>query len=453
MNRVLTVIAAAALVMGACACNDNLKTGTVDLTIPEDPVEPVNASFRHPGAYVNADDIARVKAAVTTADPNDPVYASWLQFCSSPLSSATVAPNVLETVVRGDPKGTGVSSENYITCAEQAATAFQQALRWQISGDTKYAEASRSILNAWAAGCKKITSNDANQMLLAGFQGHTFANAAELLRSYEGWTASEQKKFGDWLKNIWYAKNYEFLSTHGGSNTCNLHYWSNWEFANMASMLAIGIYLEDQEMISFVNNEFMNGKGSGCVKNYVPFDPVADPSGKSAFIAQNMESGRDQGHGTLTVSISAEICRMAQNTGLDFWSAYDDRILAAYEYTAKFNVKVNGSFVTTNMPFTRYEYCTGCSCKDHNHGAVHTTVSSDGRGKERPCWDLIYAHYAKEAGYPANKTYYTKLFAEQLRYTDGKLTGDGGAGVSRYGTTSAAYDQIGWGTMLFYRGE
>ena len=453
MNRVLTVIAAAALVMGACACNDNLKPGTVDLTIPEEPVEPVTVTFKHPGAYVNTEDIARVKAAVAQADPNDPVYACWLQFCNSPWSNANVAPNVLETVVRGDPKGTGVSSENYILCDEQAATAFQQALRWQISGEVKYAEASRSILNAWASGCKKITANDSNVYLLAGFQGYTFANAADLLRGYEGWTANEQKKFGDWLRSVWYAKNYEFISTHGGSSTCDLHYWSNWEFANMASILAIGIYLEDQDMINFVNGEFMKGKGSGCVKNYVPFDPIPDPSGKSALIAQNMESGRDQGHSTLTVSISAEICRMAQNVGLDFWSAYEDRILATYEYVAKYNVKVNGSFITTNMPFTRYEYCTGCSCKNHNHGAIHTAISSDGRGKERAGWDLIYAHYAKEANYPANKTYYTKLFAEQLRYTDGKLTGDCGAGVSRYGSTSAAYDQIGWGTMLFYQGE
>ena len=46
-----------------------------------------------------------------------------------------------------------------------------------------------------------------------------------------------------------------------------------------------------------------------------------------------------------------------------------------------------------------------------------------------------------------------KLFADQLRYTNGVLTGDGGSGDSRYGNTSAAFDQIGWGTMMFYRGE
>ena len=454
MNKIVTAIAAAALVLGAGACNKNLQHGVTDLTLPEETVDPVQVTFNHPTAYVSGTDIARVKAAVAAADATDPVYVSWLQLCNSPWAQATIVPDVLETVVRGDPTGTGVPAENYIVCDQQAAAAFQLALRWQISGEAQYAEAARAILNAWAAGCKKITSNDANQMLLAGFQGHAFANAGELLRSYEGWTAAEQKTYGEWLKSLWYAKNYEFVSTHGGSNTCNLHYWTNWEFANLASILAIGVFLEDEDMVNFVNKEYLTGKGSGAIKNFVPYTPVADPSGLSAAIAQHMESGRDQGHGTLDISIGAELCRMAQNVGLDFWSAEGDRFLAAAEYTAKYNVKPDGSYITTSMPFTRYEYCpSGCGCSDHKHSATHTAVSSDGRGTIRPCWDLLYAHYAKEANYSADKVYYTKLFAQQLRYTGGALTGDGGAGDTRYGNNSSAYDQLGWGTLLFYQGE
>ncbi len=217
--------------------------------------------------------------------------------------------------------------------------------------------------------------------------------------------------------------------------------------------MAIGIYLEDQEMVNYVNKQFLSGKGSGAVKHLVPYDPIADPSGKSAFIAQCMESGRDQGHATLCVAETAELCRMAQNVGLDFWGAENNRVLAFFEYEAKYNVKQNGTFITTSMPFTEYKYCVDCSCSNHSHGATHTAVSADGRGKERPGWDLIYAHYIKEKKLPANTCYYTKLFAEQLRYRSGKLTGDCGAGDSRYGSSNSAFDQIGWGTLLFYQGE
>lgn len=467
MSRIfLSSLAALALFAGACACNSQLTQGEVDLTPVEKPGDedgkeegngggtPATITFNHPSAYVNGSDIARAKAAVAAADASDPVYAAWKEFCKSPWAQETIKPSALETIVRGDPKGTGVESENYILCDQQAASAFQLALRWKISGDAKYAEASRAILNEWARVAKTITANDNNQYLLAGFQGHAFANAAELLRDYEGWTDSEQTVFKKWLKDLWYAKNYWFIDTHGGSGVCNLHYWSNWELANLASILAIGIYLEDKDMIEFVDRQYHRGAGSGALKNIVPFDPVADPSGKSFAIAQSMESGRDQGHGTLVASMSAELCRMAQNVGLDFWEADNYRILAMFEYTAKYNVKQNGKFVATSMPFTEYKYCPpGCGCSNQSHGATHTVVSSDGRGTERPCWELIYAYYVKEKKLPANYAYYSKMFADQLRYTGGTLTGDGGAGTSRYGSTSGAFDQLGWGTLLFYQGE
>lgn len=425
--------------------------------IPPEPekkeMEIVDVTFSHPGAYVNADDISRVKAAVEKADASDPVFASWQKLVSSSFTRKTYNPNPQEILVRGDPKGTGVSSENYIVADQDAAAAFQLALCWKVTDDNEYAATAVKILDSWAAKCKKITANDNNQYLLAGFQGYTFANAAELLRDYQGWQSTNQDKFKQWLKTVWYEKNKWFLDNHGGANNCALHYWSNWELANLASIMAIGIYLEDEQMASYVNHLFHHGDGSGALRNMVPYDPVKDPDGKSDMIAQSMESGRDQGHATLVVSMCAELCRMAQNVGLDFWGAENNKVLAMCEYTAKYNVRPEGFYITTTMPFTTYKYCVDCSCKDHNHGATHTSVSDKSRGTLRPCWDLIYAHYVKEAGLPAKNAYYTKLFADQLRFTDGVLTGDGGAGDSRYGTSSGAYDQLGWGTLLFYRGN
>lgn len=454
----LSIIVMAVVLSGTAACNDNLRQGTIDLGIDDEVDDPKQEekmptiTLSHPCAYVNSNDISRVKAAVTKADASDPVFVSWQKLISGPYTQKTYKPNPQETLVRGDPKGTGVSSENYIVADQDAAAAFQLALCWKVSGDNAYASAAINVLNSWAAKCKKITANDNNQYLLAGFQGHTFANAAELLRDCPEWSASDQDKFKKWLKDVWYAKSYWFVENHGGANTCPLHYWSNWELANLASLLAIGIYTDDKAAIEYVYERFHKGEGSGCVNNMIPYNPIKDPDGKSNLIAQSMESGRDQGHATLVVSICAELCRMAQNVGLDFWEAEDNKVLAMCEYTAKYNVKPNGFYIATSMPFTTYKYCVDCSCKDHNHGATHTTISDNGRGTVRPCWDLIYAHYVKEAGLPANYAYYTKLFADQLRYTSGVLTGDGGAGDSRYGSASGAYDQLGWGTLLFYQG-
>ena len=455
----LSIVAALSVMTCAASCSGNLKEGTVDLTPPEKPGEteefeyPSEYALNHPCALVTSADIDRVKNQVALASPSDPVYVSYTNFCKSPYSQSGYTATPVQIIIRGDATGIGEGKENYITISKDASAAYQLALRWKITGDTKYADDAVRILNSWADVCTKIDANDNNQYLCAGFQGYTLGNAAELLRDYEGWNSTDQNDFKSWLRTVWIAKNEWFIDTHGGSSTCNLHYWSNWELANLASMLAIGIYLEDHALITKVYRNFREGAGSGCINNIVPYDPVADPDGHG-MLAQSMESGRDQGHGTLVASMSAELCQMAWNIGLDFWGMEDNKMLAMFEYTAKYNVKPNGTYICTSMPFTHYSYCPPtCGCSNKSHGAEHEVVSDSGRGTIRPCWDLIYAHYRHAAKIDADKLYYVKLFADQLRYTDGVLAGDGGSGDSRYGSNSSAFDQIGWGTMMYYRGE
>lgn len=407
----------------------------------------------HPCALVSSSDLERVRAAVAAADEADPVYAAYKSFCNNTYAQSSRTANPVATIVRGDVTGTGVEKENYMNIARDAVAAFQLALRWQITGDTSCADAAVGILNAWADVCTQINANDNNQYLCAGFQGHALGNAAELLRDYEGWAAADQDDFKTWLRNVWIAKNEWFIDTHGGPNNCSLHYWSNWELANLASMLAIGIYLEDTDLINKVYVNFSEGAGSGCIDNMIPYEPVPDPDGYG-MLAQSMESGRDQGHGTLVASICAELCQMAWNIGLDFWGMKGSKVLSMCEYTAKYNVKPDGKYICTTMPFTPYSYCpSGCGCANHSHGQEHTVVSETGRGTVRPCWDLIYSHYRHIRNESADNLHYVKLFADQLRSNGGVLTGDGGPGDSRYGTNSGAFDQLGWGTMLFYRGE
>ena len=273
----------------------------------EEFVYPTTYEFNHPCAFVSQTEIDRVKAAVEAADPNDPVYVSWQQLCSNQFAQSTYTASPVETLVRGDATGTGVSGENYINACRDAAAAFQLGLRYLISGDTDCANAAVKILNDWADVCTQITANDNNQYLLAGFQGYQFANAAELLRDYDGWDEQDQNDFRNWLLTVWYEKNKWFMDTHGGDGVCNLHYWSNWELANMASILAIGIYTENPEMVTYVYRQFREGEGSGALHNMIPYDPVEDPSGNTALIAQCMESGRDQGHATLVSSMCAEL--------------------------------------------------------------------------------------------------------------------------------------------------
>ena len=105
-----------------------------------------------------------------------------------------------------------------------------------------------------------------NEKVVAGY---TFANAAEIMQTYEGWSANDIADFKTWIVNVFASKNKDFLDNHQGTNNCSLHYWSNWDLVNMCSYLAIGILTENNDMVNFVVNYFYSGVGNGCISNLI----------------------------------------------------------------------------------------------------------------------------------------------------------------------------------------
>ena len=463
-KKCLRIAGLAALVLLPTSCREN-DFGSVDLTIPETPTTPdVNATytFNHPCAMYTAADFARVKAEL---DGNKiaEVAQAFAALKSSPYSSLTRMPEPQELIVRGDPKGTGIDKENYTYAMRDAAAAYQTALIWKLSGDEAYAKKSIEIMNAWALKCKKITSNDANQVLAAGAQGYTFACAAEMMLGYSGWNAGDVAKFKQWMLDVFAPKNKDFLE-HKDANTCAKHYWSNWDLVNMCSYMAIGILTENSDMVNYVVNYFYKGAGNGCINYLTTGDFLQDPLGSGEMLAQDQESGRDQGHAQMSAMVTANLAQMAyslyeQNklnadaAKLDFFAANDNALLKLGEYVALSNLR-NGSdnankegqwlVSAANMPFNKLEYCVGCSCRDKNHSAVHTSLADDtGRGSVRPGWEIFYNHYAKVKGLSSGFIY-VKQMADKMRP-------ECGPGDSRYGNNSGAFDQLGWSTLMLYR--
>lgn len=465
MNKKRFIIAGlAALMLLPTSCRENVF-GTVDLTMPETPTDPdVSATytFNHPCAMYTADDFARVKAELE-GNTLPEVTQAFAALKSSPYSSLSRQPEPQEQIVRGDPKGTGLDKENYAYAMRDAAAAYQTALIWKLSGDEAYAQKSIEVLNAWSAKCKRIASNDANQMLAAGAQGYTFACAGEIMLGYDGWQADDVAKFKQWMLDVFASKNKSFLE-HKDPNTCAKHAWSNWDLVNMCSYLAIGILTESSDMVNYVVNYFYKGEGNGCIKNLINGDFLPDPLGSGELLAQDQESGRDQGHAQMSAVVTANLAQMAyslyeQNklnadaAKLDFFAANDNALLKLGEYVALSNLRngtdnanKNGQWMVAaaNMPFNRLEYCVDCTCRDKNHSAIHTVLADDsGRGGVRPGWEIYYNHYAKVKGLTSGFLY-VKQMADKMRPECGP--GDG-----RYGSNSGAFDQLGWGTLMMYR--
>ena len=457
-KNIMLVFGLAALSALQTSCREN-EWGTVDLDIPEETYVPVAANYtfgNHCAMFTDAD-FARVKAALNNGSAAQAVKDEFQNLKNSNYTLLTYKATPQTKIVRGDATGTGFSGENYGYAMRDAAAAYQMGLLWQLTGDDRYASKAVEILNAWATTCTEITSNDANQVLAAGAQGATFANAAGMVYDYSGWSTSKREEFKGWIVKVFASKNKNFLDTHTGSNVCAEHYWSNWDLVNMASYFSIGVLTENSEMVNYVVNYFYQGVGNGCISRLIR-GTHSDPLGNGEVICQNQESGRDQGHSSMSVAVTANLAQMAWSLyqsnpsvkELDFFSAKDNAIMKMGEYVALFNLRngtdnknANGSWLVTvdKMPFEKFVYCVNCSCRDKNHGATHTQASEEGRGTIRPGWEILLSHYKSVNGHK-----YIEQMANKIR-----PEGGAGEGLNRYGDNSGAFDQLGWCTLMLYQ--
>jgi hypothetical protein len=332
---------------------------------------------------------------------------------------------------------------NYTNLMYDAASAYQLALRWKISGNDAYATTAVNILNSWVKNCTGYIVNksgsfiDPNECLIA-IQIHQLANAGEILRTSDKWATADFEAFKKWMVDVFYKHASRFLQSH--NNTCETHYWLNWDLAQMTAVLSIGILTDDKSKINEAIKYFKLGIGAGNIKKAVPFTHK-DPDSNET-LGQCQESGRDQGHATLCVALLGAFLQMADNIGVDLVTYDNARAIAMCEYVGKYNIGnvQNGTsmsgfvYANYNLPYTTYENC---------EGVVQTTLSAEGRGTVRPGWELIH-RLAQKAEIP---DIYTKMWVDKMREYAPLHYSDGGQGD--YGPNSGGYDQMGYGTLMF----
>jgi hypothetical protein len=363
-------------------------------------------AFIHPGMLHTDADFMRMKANYQV----DPWLGSWNRLIANPRSQTTWNPRPVGQVIRG---GTG---ENYGQFFPDVAAAYQSALRWKITGDTAYANQSIRILNGWSYTMTNLTGN-ADRFLAAGIYGYEFANAAEIMRTYSGWSAADQTQFKNYLLNVFYPLQNSFLTNH--NDACIDNYWANWDLCNVAGMAAIGIFCDDRAKYNQALNYFKTGAGEGSINRSIPFIYTGTPT-----LGQGEEEGRDQGHSGLDVSLWGAVCQQFYNQGDDMWGYNANRVLAACEYFAKYNA--GGT-----VPFTTFTWGSGQNCAQNSQ----TVISSASRGDIRPSWDIIYNHYQVLKGISSPNS---AAYAASIRP-------EGGGGD--YGTTSGGFDQLGYTTL------
>lgn len=414
--------------------------------------------FTHPCALYTSADFERVARSLENGSAPAAVQQEFqaLKDCRYTNGDYGKVKHATVEIVRGDPKGTIEGTENYATAMRDAASAFQFGLLWNLTKDEEYAKRGVLILNDWAETCERVTANDPNYYLAAGCQGFTFALAGELLRGYTEWTETEQASFRQWMIDVFATVNLDFLTRHC-STTCGAgHYWSNWDLVNMCSYFQIGILCENKEMIEYICNYFLrNGNGNGNLAHLMTASHT-DPLGTGEILYQMQESGRDQGHATMAIAVTVQLCQAAKAlyqsnpliTDLDFFGAKDNAVLHGAEYIALTNLRQgskndnsDGAWLINvdQIPFTTVgPWCKGGDNHEASH--EHTVFDSEGRGTARTNWEMVVAHY-KGKGLPC---LYSETFAQKMRP-------ECGSGDDRYGQNSGAFDQVGWSTLMLYQ--
>ncbi|MDM0055379.1 LamG-like jellyroll fold domain-containing protein [Variovorax fucosicus] len=359
--------------------------------------------FTHPGLLHTEADFERMRVKVGAGA--QPWLSGWTALTSNGRAQLGASPRPLATVIRGG------DDSNFAQMYIDIARAYQLALRWKVSQDTRYADLAVVFLNAWSSTLTAINGN-ADRFLAAGIYGYQFANAAEIMRSYTGWAAGDLARFQNMMLTVFYPLNHSFLVNHNGSVITN--YWANWDQCALASMLAIGVLCDRQDIYDEALGYYKTGQGNGAGLQAVYH---VHPG----YLGQWQESGRDQGHCTLGIGLAGAFCEMAWNQGDDVYGYENNRFLAGAEYVAKSNL-LDGSGAFYTVPFFT----------NVNRQGTQSVLSNAGQGHRRVVWESVHNHYANRLGIA---TPYTALQVAQMR-----PEGDGGNG-----------DQLGFGTLTFTR--
>lgn len=262
----------------------------------------------HPGILQTRADLEFMKARINAGE--EPWKSSWNVWLMSPGASLDFEPKPFVHVTRG---AYAAGEQGGVELSESARVANNHVMQWYVTGNEAHARKVIEILDAWSATLADFFENDA--MLLAGWTGGEFCNAAEILRStYPGWRAESQQQFKRMLLTVYVPLLRAFYPEANG----------NWDAAIMYTLLAIGVFCEDRELMEAVYRHYRVGLGNSGITRYIY------PSG------QCEESCRDQGHTQLGLSYLVNVCAIAWNQGVDLFAEADNRLALGMEYTARY---------------------------------------------------------------------------------------------------------------------
>ena len=325
--------------------------------------------FVHPGVLHSKEDLERMKAKVSAkAQPwlggfdvlASSKYASADYRLRGPVTNCTIGGGKGQYEIRDD-----------------SSAAYCNALMWYIIGEKAHLQKAKQIINAWSGTMQTFDRKD---NLSAGMSAQKFATAGEILRYTKGadWSEADilacEKMFRELLLPA-------ILPTRAGNQGALC----------LTGEICIGVFCNDRKIVDHALETYLG--------NYRETDPRRRTVSLRSYVFDNGQSGeayRDQPHPQGGIAHLAEICQTAEIQGIGLWGAYDNLLLKAFEYIAKYNLG-------EEVPFEPYT---------DGMGQRRNSISESGRGRFSPIYEMVAA-YGTRRGLDVT---YTRQVTAHLKY-------------------------------------
>jgi hypothetical protein len=411
----IAVLLAVLLDVGGCGSSGSATGQSPPDGGPGDEGGPPSP-FVHPGVLTTRAQLDFVKNNLGS----DPWKTAFAAAQASPLTAPAYAPATPKSVILCGSQSSG--PDGALCKAEQSDSqaAYANAILWVLSGDATYAERAIQIMNAWSA---VFTSHGAlrdpaasNQYVQSGWTGSNWAPAAEIIRyTYDqngGWAQSDVDRFASMLKSAYlpYVVTDDVRKPFvGDSSPGALVPNGNWESLMIAAGMGIAVFLDDMDsfqkvlamwrtrvpaymylskdgmmptapplaagVAAYTQDQIAKYWGGPRTPQSFPL-PSPDADGMGQETCRDVTDMHHQEFGYSALVAAAETAHIQ---GVDLYGEEKDRIVAAFEFAAKY---MNGAPVPAWL-------CPGSGL----------TVSAHGYN-----YEIGYNHYANRLGIPMPNT-------------------------------------------------
>lgn len=329
-----------------------------------------NLKLKHPGGLMGIAELQRLRSVKSSSDPIQKAAVQTL-LAFTPLD---YQPKPQENLRIEYDKTPGMVAQHQALVEKDGVQAYQQALAFLITCDTRYADNTQAILKAWATTNKTFAGE--NAPLEGGWAIASMARAAELLKyTDKQWNPEVEKLFLKWVE--------EKIEPRMNSMVRKQYYaWhNNWHTTIAEAKLQLAILRDDavgfDEMIAYYER-IIDGKQG--------IDPRTNKQESDRYImasGQTKETCRDLAHAQFAMGSLLQIPEIAWHQGQDLYAKKQTLLIKMMEFHAPLvRGKPIGKGVTDVDP----------DPKKFGKPCVMTWVGF------QPTWEIGFHHFVRRLG-------------------------------------------------------